>query len=86
MYGKEIVQQEAKVEKMKADGKDEYDIRKQEEVLSESRMMIPDCVRRLGTAWDTLTGILATEADLSESEEYKAAQEVLADSKEAAKR
>ena len=29
MYEKEVVDQEAKVEKMKAEGKDEYDIKKQ---------------------------------------------------------
>ena len=29
MYEKEVVDQEKKIEKMKAEGKDEYDIRKQ---------------------------------------------------------
>ena len=29
MYEKEVVEQERKIEKMKAEGKDEYDIKKQ---------------------------------------------------------
>lgn len=29
VYAKEVVQQSEKIEKMKADGKDEYDIKKQ---------------------------------------------------------
>ena len=31
-------------------GKDEYDIRKQEEVLQESLMMVPDCQKKLAPA------------------------------------
>lgn len=37
MYEKEVVDQEAKIEKMKAENKDEYDIKKQVHV----RCMIP---------------------------------------------
>ncbi|KAJ4445241.1 hypothetical protein ANN_07042 [Periplaneta americana] len=44
MYEKEIEDQ----------GKDEHDIRKQEEVLQESIMMVPDCQRRLVKAYDEL--------------------------------
>lgn len=40
--------------KMRDDKKDEYDIRKQEEVLQESYMMVPDSKNRLETAINEL--------------------------------
>jgi len=86
-YEKESVREQNKLEKMKAEGTaDEYEIRKQDEVLGESKMMIPDCIKKLGIAWDDLNGLMTTESDLSEAEEYKLAQEALAEWKEQAKR
>ncbi|XP_012725137.2 tubulin-specific chaperone A [Fundulus heteroclitus] len=76
-YIKESEQQEQKIERMKADGGDEYVIKKQMEVLQESRMMVPDCRRRLLIAHADLSQILETEEDLAESEEYKEAKSVL---------
>lgn len=58
-------------------GKDEHDIRKQEEVLLESLMMVPDCQRRLLKAYQDLKNILDSESELKELEEYKAAAQVL---------
>jgi len=46
-YEKEVLTNEARVQKMRDEGKDPYDIRKQEEVLQESYMMIPDSKARL---------------------------------------
>ncbi|XP_069483526.1 tubulin-specific chaperone A [Ambystoma mexicanum] len=77
MYEKEAKQQEEKVEKLKAEGGDEYVIKKQMEVLQESRMMIPDCQRRLEAAHADLTQLLESEKDLDEAEEYKEACGVL---------
>ncbi|KAM4532529.1 tubulin-specific chaperone A [Fundulus diaphanus] len=76
-YINEAKQQEEKIERMKADGGDEYVIKKQMEVLQESRMMVPDCRRRLLIAHADLSQILETEEDLAESEEYKEAKNVL---------
>ncbi|XP_064391261.1 tubulin-specific chaperone A-like [Halichondria panicea] len=79
MYEKEVVDQEEKVEKMKVDGKDEYDIKKQGEVLQESRSMVPDCQRRLEAARIDLTRCVESyDEDLKETATYKAAQEILA--------
>uniref|UniRef100_A0AAY5LB64 Tubulin-specific chaperone A n=1 Tax=Esox lucius TaxID=8010 RepID=A0AAY5LB64_ESOLU len=47
------------------------------EVLQESKMMIPDCQRRLTIAHADLSQILETEEDLAEAEEYKEARTVL---------
>lgn len=80
-YEKEAEQQRNRIEKLKREGKDEYDIRKQEEVLQESLMMVPDCQRRLALAFDELTKILASEQDLKEIEEYQTALQVLEEAK-----
>ncbi|XP_053557353.1 tubulin-specific chaperone A [Bombina bombina] len=77
MYEKESKQQEEKVERMKSEGGDEYVIKKQMEVLQESRMMIPDCQRRLEAAYTDLTQLLENEKDLEEAEEYKDARSML---------
>ncbi|XP_076249365.1 tubulin-specific chaperone A-like isoform X2 [Calliopsis andreniformis] len=57
--------------------KDGYDIKKQEEVLQESLMMVPDCQRRLIKAFEELKKILDTEQDLKELEDYIEAEKVL---------
>ncbi|XP_073511151.1 tubulin-specific chaperone A [Phyllobates terribilis] len=77
MYEKEAKQQEEKIERMKSEGGDEYVIKKQTEILQESRMMIPDCHRRLEAAHTDLTQVLEKEKDLAETEEYKDARAML---------
>ncbi|XP_054253879.1 tubulin-specific chaperone A [Indicator indicator] len=77
MYEKEAKQQEEKIEKMKAEACDDYGIKKQIEILQESRMMIPDCQRRLEVARADLTQILENEKELEETEDYKAARSIL---------
>ncbi|XP_029025616.1 tubulin-specific chaperone A [Betta splendens] len=76
-YITEAKQQEQKVERLKAEAGDDYVIKKQMEVLQESRMMIPDCHRRLAIAHADLVQLLETEEDLAESEEFKEAKNVL---------
>uniref|UniRef100_A0A8C8RVU0 Tubulin-specific chaperone A n=1 Tax=Pelusios castaneus TaxID=367368 RepID=A0A8C8RVU0_9SAUR len=58
MYEKEAKQQEEKIERMKAESSEDYGIKKQIEILQESRMMIPDCQRRLEAAHADLTQLL----------------------------
>ena len=53
-YKKETDENTAKLEQMKADGKDEYDIKKFAEVLEESVMMIPDSENRKNAAVEDL--------------------------------
>nr|XP_038936547.1 tubulin-specific chaperone A-like [Rattus norvegicus] len=77
MYEKEAKQQEEKIEKMKAEDGENYAIKKQAEILQESRMMIPDCQLRLEAAHTDLQQILESEKDLEEAEEYKEALIVL---------
>uniref|UniRef100_H0Z0J2 Tubulin-specific chaperone A n=1 Tax=Taeniopygia guttata TaxID=59729 RepID=H0Z0J2_TAEGU len=47
------------------------------EILQESRMMIPDCQRRLEVAHAELTQLLENEKELEEAEEYKEARSIL---------
>ena len=56
-YEKEAKVNEARVQKMKDDGKDEYDIKKQQEVLQESYMMIPDSKNRLESAVEKFSDV-----------------------------
>ncbi|XP_031413509.1 tubulin-specific chaperone A [Meleagris gallopavo] len=49
----------------------------QVEILQESRMMIPDCQRRLEIAHADLTQLLENEKELEEAEEYKEARSIL---------
>ncbi|XP_054715036.1 tubulin-specific chaperone A-like [Uloborus diversus] len=77
MYEKEVQKEKAKLEKMQATGEDSYLVRKQEEVVKESIMMIPDTVKRYNIAYTELKEILDNELELAESEEYIAAAEVL---------
>ncbi|XBH65671.1 tubulin-folding cofactor A-like [Aegilops tauschii subsp. strangulata] len=65
-YEEEVEKEAAKTAAMKERGADPYDLKQQENVLAESRMMIPDCHKRLEA---TLAELEATLAELKESGE-----------------
>lgn len=46
VYEREVVQQRERIDKLKLAGKDEYTMKKEDEVLQESLMMVPDTQRR----------------------------------------
>lgn len=46
VYEREIDQQKARIEKLRNEGKDEHVMKKEEEILTESLMMVPDTHRR----------------------------------------
>ncbi|XP_033099247.1 tubulin-specific chaperone A-like [Anneissia japonica] len=78
MYEKEADEIAAKIERMKADNKNEYDIRKQNEVLAESKMMIPDCKKRIEAAYRDLESLIEEcKTDFAEMEELELAVEQL---------
>eukprot|EP00307_Rebecca_sp_RCC1486_P002239 CAMPEP_0119408976 /NCGR_PEP_ID=MMETSP1335-20130426/2370_1 /TAXON_ID=259385 /ORGANISM="Chrysoculter rhomboideus, Strain RCC1486" /LENGTH=113 /DNA_ID=CAMNT_0007433277 /DNA_START=26 /DNA_END=367 /DNA_ORIENTATION=+ len=83
---KETAAQAAKVEKMKAEQADPYDIKKQEEVLAECASHRPLDEERLENAIDDLTRLVSEcrESpdfdDLKETEEFKAAATLLEES------
>jgi tubulin-specific chaperone A len=64
-YEEEVKENKAHIEFMKVNGECPYDIRKQEEVLSESYMMIPESRNRLETALQTFKSVVT----MSECEE-----------------
>ncbi|CAM0943028.1 unnamed protein product [Alopecurus aequalis] len=63
-YEDEVGKEASKAAAMKNRGADPYDIKQQENVLAESRMMVPDCHKRLQA---TLADLKATLAELKES-------------------
>eukprot|EP00164_Ancoracysta_twista_P004765 GFYU01006451.1.p2 GENE.GFYU01006451.1~~GFYU01006451.1.p2 ORF type:complete len:116 (-),score=40.26 GFYU01006451.1:57-404(-) len=76
-YEKEKAQQEGKIEKMRAEGAGEHDIKKQQEVLEETLVVLPECKTRIATAADDLKRAMTNcEGDegVTGSEEYTAAQ------------
>eukprot|EP00903_Cladosiphon_okamuranus_P014537 g13484.t1 len=58
-YEAEAKENEARVQKMRDEGKDPYDIKKQEEVLQESYMMIPDSKSRLAKVLEEMESFLS---------------------------
>jgi tubulin-specific chaperone A len=79
-YHKEVQENEAKLAKMKEEKQDPYDIKKFEEVLGESHMMIPDSTRRLEQELQDLASYVESpemETQHKEGEWYPKAQELL---------
>lgn len=74
---KEILAEQNRLEKFKKEGADSHVTQKQEEVIQECLMMVPDGQRRLTKALEELTEFLKNEAELKETKEYIAAQQVL---------
>lgn len=64
---------------MKADpNKDEYDVKRFQQVLDESHMMVPDSKRRLNESLQDLEHLLeASNNDLKSSEWYCQARDIL---------
>lgn len=82
-YEQEAVKQEQKIAAMRAKSADEHDVRKQEEVLAETRRMVPDCEKRLALALAKLRDQLAqvdnsADDDIKLTTAYSAAQEFVA--------
>lgn len=69
-YGKEVEKQKAKIEKMKADGKDEHDVKKQIQVLEESEEMIPLSRDQLRAAKTDLEKFIKSDKGSIESSKY----------------
>lgn len=74
VYEKEVLQQKSRIERLKGEGKDDHVLRKEDEVLQEAQMMVPDCTRRLNKAFDDLSEYLKNEVELKETKEYLAAE------------
>ncbi|KAI3444541.1 hypothetical protein Pfo_001206 [Paulownia fortunei] len=78
-YEKEVEREAAKTADMKAKGADPYDLKQQENVLAESRMMIPDCCKRLEVSLGDLKGTLVEleESGHKEGSEINDAQRII---------
>ncbi|GMF18759.1 unnamed protein product [Phytophthora lilii] len=78
-YAKEHQTQQAKIEQMRADGRDEHVVRKQEEVLVETETMLPDCQGRLREAAADISSFIdAHREEVEPLESFQEAQELLA--------
>uniref|UniRef100_W8BH23 Tubulin-specific chaperone A n=1 Tax=Ceratitis capitata TaxID=7213 RepID=W8BH23_CERCA len=79
---KEVVTEQNRLERFKGEGADEHVLRKQEEVISECLMMLPDTLRRLKKELEVLEKFLGDEEELKETKEYVTATQVVNDAKE----
>ncbi|KAI9224255.1 tubulin binding cofactor A [Blastocladiella britannica] len=77
VYKEEARRQQERIENLETSGADIHDVRKQQEVLQETLVMIPDTKRRLEGAFAELEGLLATATHLKESDEFSAAAAVV---------
>mmetsp|Transcript_22939 Transcript_22939/g.40975 ORF Transcript_22939/g.40975 Transcript_22939/m.40975 type:complete len:143 (-) Transcript_22939:98-526(-) len=81
-YQKEAGENEARVQGMKDEGKDIHDIKKAEEVLQESYMMIPDSKNRFQKSLEDLLDHVrefAADPTVAGTEELAKAQSILSD-------
>ncbi|XP_068156907.1 tubulin-specific chaperone A [Drosophila tropicalis] len=81
VYEKEVNTEKARLDKFKTDGADDHVLRKQQEVIEECEMMLPDSKRRLQKEFEVLQKYLEDEQDLKETDAYLKANEVLNDAK-----
>ncbi|OMO59534.1 Tubulin binding cofactor A [Corchorus olitorius] len=74
-YEKEVEREAAKTADMKEKGADPYDLKQQENMLAESRMMIPNCRKRLEAS---LADLKATLVELEEANDKAQNSKMLA--------
>lgn len=60
LYQQEVVEQEKYVNQMKLNGADEYEIKKQVEVLNESQRMVPQVSKKIAEHKQALKSFLLT--------------------------
>jgi len=79
LYKKETEEQQIRVDKYIADGKDEYDIKNQKNILAESQKMIPDTQKRLATLVGELRDVVVSARQIlaPEDEDLIKADEAL---------
>ncbi|BFZ65068.1 hypothetical protein YB2330_006231 [Saitoella coloradoensis] len=84
-YVKEAQHQKERVEKMRAENADEYELRAQEKVLVDCDQMIPETQRRLETAVEDLKTLIASGDPAFEgTQELEAAKAAVADAEKTA--
>lgn len=76
-YEKETEKEKERLLKLKQNGEDSHTLKKQEEVILESAMMIPDCQKRLTAAYADLKALLENEKDLVDTDEFQNATKAL---------
>ncbi len=76
-YKEEVKENEAKLAKMKEENKDKYDIKKFQEVLDESIMMVPDSENRMKKAAEDLEAAMEKFPADGDTEKLEAAKEML---------
>ncbi|CAG2182114.1 unnamed protein product, partial [Oppiella nova] len=58
IYEREVETERKRLEDMRSQLKDEYELRKQEEVINECLIMVPDAITRIQQAFNDLNTVL----------------------------
>lgn len=75
-YQQELEDIVKKLEQYKSEGKDQYLVKKYEEMVKETGMMIPDAIKRLTTAYYNLKQCVPVDGN-DENEIYKTGRTLL---------
>ncbi|KAJ3428971.1 tubulin-specific chaperone a [Anaeramoeba flamelloides] len=84
-YEMEATKQETKIKELRTKNTDQYTINKQEEILQETRSMIPDCINRLENYYEGLVELVENErdnAEVNQTTQYKDALEIIEEVKQ----
>lgn len=76
-YEIEVDQQKQRLEKLRNEGGESHVLKRNEEILQETLVMIPDSHRRLVKAFEDLNECLIRDAELKQTPDYEAAMEAL---------
>lgn len=84
-YLKEVAKDKDRIEKLRENGAEAHDIRKQEEVLQETISMVPNTRKRLQDALEDLCNLMKdndTDEELMRSEEWTEAGTIVSKAQE----
>ncbi|XP_027197167.1 tubulin-specific chaperone A-like [Dermatophagoides pteronyssinus] len=80
-YEQELIRESERLNKMRELQKDEYEINKQQEIINETAMLLPDCQKRITAAYHDLQQLVeGMGEDYAENEIYLAAKALLQES------
>ncbi|CAH0545638.1 unnamed protein product [Brassicogethes aeneus] len=82
VYEQEVQLQKVRIEKLKRDGTNERVLSQEEQVLVETKTMIPDTKRRLIKATDDLKKFMSDNSAYSDTNEYRDAKKILLQAKD----
>ncbi|XP_046910579.1 tubulin binding cofactor A [Dermatophagoides farinae] len=76
-YEQELTRETERLNTMREQQRDVYEINKQQEIINETAMLLPDCQKRITAAYHDLQQLVEGVGDYAENEIYSAAKALL---------